>query len=166
MRQRGRRVPPASDQPRGKRQNYGAPYVIPAPARQPSGQDEPSEPYLPRVCFYRAFEGEPDPCPRCGRTLIQQYASYLIATGSEGQLADSFTSGSDAGWFCPQCPTIVVNTNVIGKLFGHPLAHWNVGTDFAVLGLVDLDAVPPEKRHLRLGTQDNPFPLVEFSFEP
>jgi len=34
--------------------------------------------------------------------------------------------------------------------------------EFAVLGIVDLDAVPEEKAHLSLGDDDNPIPLVAF----
>lgn len=36
-------------------------------------------------------------------------------------------------------------------------------TEFTVLGLVDLEAVPQEKRHLPLDGDDNPIPLVQFS---
>ena len=34
--------------------------------------------------------------------------------------------------------------------------------DFAVLGIVDLSAVPDDKRHLPFDEQHNPLPLVEF----
>ena len=34
---------------------------------------------------------------------------------------------------------------------------------YAVLGLVDLEAVPDEKRHLPFDEETNPIPLVEFA---
>jgi hypothetical protein len=36
------------------------------------------------------------------------------------------------------------------------------GGEFAVLGLVDLDAIPNDKKHLSLGDEGNPIPLVQF----
>jgi len=45
----------------------------------------------------------------------------------------------------------------------HSLPHWNVGSEFALLGIVDLDAIPEDKRDLPLGDDDNPIPLVEFT---
>jgi len=138
---------------------------VPAPRAQRQTTAGGLDLTSPRICYYRAFEDTPDPCPRCGATLVQQRASYLIATRSKGKDADSFISGSDAGWFCPQCPTVVINTDVIDKLLSHGLRRWNIGREFVVLGLVDLDAVPPEKGHLPLGEDDNPIPLIPFSFE-
>jgi hypothetical protein len=40
---------------------------------------------------------------------------------------------------------------------------WKVGSEFLVLGIVDLDAIPASKRHLPIGDPDNPLPLVRFS---
>jgi hypothetical protein len=36
---------------------------------------------------------------------------------------------------------------------------------YVVLGAVNLDAVPEDKRHLPIGGDDNPIPLVEFLSE-
>jgi len=30
------------------------------------------------------------------------------------------------------------------------------------MGIVDLDSIPEEKKHLQLGIDENPIPLVEF----
>ncbi len=45
----------------------------------------------------------------------------------------------------------------------HSLPHRDTGEEFVVMGIVDLDAVPEEKRDLPLGEEDNPIPLVEFT---
>lgn len=161
MPQRGRRVPPLQER---KQTAPGVNSVAAPRTRQPKIEG-PIDLTLPRVCYYREFEDAPDPCPRCGATLVQQRASYLIATRSRGKDADSFISSNDAGWFCLDCPTVVVNADAINKLLGHRLRRWNVGHEFVVMGLVDLDAVPPEKGHLPLGEDNNPIPLIPFSFE-
>jgi hypothetical protein len=80
-------------------------------------------------------------------------------------LADSFVSGSKAGWFCAQCPAVVIDTGEIGRLLSHQLPGWNVGQEFVVLGIVDLDSVPKEKKRLPLGRDDNPIPLIAFTYE-
>ncbi|MCD6289568.1 MAG: hypothetical protein J7M34_03625 [Anaerolineae bacterium] len=42
-------------------------------------------------------------------------------------------------------------------------SHWDVGDELLIAGIVDLDAIPEEKRYLPLGDEDNPIPLVEFT---
>ncbi|MBI4769278.1 MAG: hypothetical protein HY784_02415 [Chloroflexi bacterium] len=72
--------------------------------------------------------------------------------------------GSDFGWFCDNCPAIVINMAKVSKMLEHRLSHWEVGNEFAVLGIVNLDAIPEDKRDLPLGDDDNPIPLVEFTY--
>ena len=42
------------------------------------------------------------------------------------------------------------------------MPHWDVGNEYCVEGIVDLDAIPEDKRHLPLGAEGNPIPLIEF----
>ena len=42
------------------------------------------------------------------------------------------------------------------------MPHWDVGNEFCVEGIVDLDAVPEHKRHLPIGDENNPLTLIEF----
>ena len=117
---------------------------------------------IPRECIYEQFEERPGPCPRCGGPLQSHYATYLVATQRGKEDTDSFFIGGDMGWFCARCPTVVINPEEISEYLVHSLPHWDVGTEFAVLGMVDLDAVPEEKGHVPLGDDDNPIPLVRF----
>lgn len=117
----------------------------------------------PRECVYQQFKGEPGPCPRCGGPLQQSYQSYVIATRRDTKIADSFMTGSDMGWFCPHCPTVVINPEEVSELLHHGLPRWDIGNRFAILGIVDLDAIPQEKQYLPLGGDDNPIPLVRFT---
>jgi hypothetical protein len=133
-----------------------------APARAPELDTSPIDVTIERECFYQAFEGHPGPCPRCGQRLQQSYQSYVIGTRRGSQITDSLLMGSDFGWFCPRCPTVVIDPAQVKRRLERPLPHWDTGTDFAVLGLANLDAVPPEKADVPLGDEDNPIPLVRF----
>jgi len=118
---------------------------------------------IPRECIYQQFEGHPGPCPRCGGRLQSHPATYLVATRRGKKSTDSFLVGGDPGWFCARCPTVVINPEEMSGYLLHRLPHWDVSTEFVVLGIVDLDAIPEEKRDLPLGDDDNPIPLVEFT---
>ncbi len=118
---------------------------------------------IPRECIYQEFEGQPGPCPRCGGSLQQSRQTYLVTTQHGEEAADNFMIGGDMGWFCARCPAVVMNPEEVTKYLAHRLPHWDVGEEFVVVGIVDLDAVPKEKHHLPLGGDDNPIPLVEFT---
>lgn len=118
---------------------------------------------IPRERIYREFEEQPGPCPRCGGPLQQSRQTYLVVTRRGEEITDSFFIGSDMGWFCPRCPTVVINSEKVNELLTHGMPKWDIGTTFAVAGIIDLDAIPEEKRDLPLGDDDNPIPLVEFT---
>lgn len=71
--------------------------------------------------------------------------------------------GGDFGWFCTRCPTVVVNPADVAEVLQVQLSHWDVGNEFLLAGIVDLDAIPEDKEELPLGTDENPIPLVEFT---
>ena len=118
---------------------------------------------IPRECIYKAFEADSGPCPRCGSQLQQSSQTYMVVTRQGRREGDSFIIGSDFGWFCPTCPTVVINPDAVHSFLGYGKPGWNIGPEFAVMGVIDLDAVPPEKAHLPLGDDDNPVPLVQFT---
>jgi hypothetical protein len=135
--------------------------------RQETRATEASAPTIdvskPRACWYQTFADHPSPCPQCGAPLHRGYQTYMIGTRRGRHLADSFLIGGDFGWFCPPCPTVVINPTDVSAHLTHSLPQWDVGTEFAMLGIVDLEAIPPDKQHLPLGADDNPIPLVEFT---
>jgi len=57
---------------------------------------------------------------------------------------------ANLGILCPRCETVVIHMPKLAKmLLDGPLnSGWEVGPEFAVFGLVDLDAVPPEEAHI------------------
>ena len=119
---------------------------------------------IPRECIYKQFEEQPGPCPRCGGSLQSHSAGYLVITKREEEITDDFIiGGGDIGWFCPRCPTVVINPEKVREFLMHPLPHWDVGEKFVLAGIIDMDAIPEEKQDLPLGGDDNPIPLVEFT---
>lgn len=118
---------------------------------------------IPRECIYRQFEEQPGPCPRCGELLRSHSATYLIAAKRGKETSDSFIIGNDMGWFCAHCPTVVINPKDVSEFLSHGLPKWDTGAEFVVLGILDLDAIPEDKRDLPFGDDDNPLPLVKFT---
>jgi len=145
------------------------PWRRPAEESKPAAQETPAAAKVPiditiaRECYYESFEGQLGPCPRCGGLLQQSTQTYMVATRRGRRIADSFIMGSDFGWFCDNCPAIVINSAEVNKMLGHSLSHWDVGKEYVVLGIVNLDAVPDDKGDIPLGDDDNPIPLAEFT---
>jgi hypothetical protein len=126
-------------------------------------QAPPIDPSEPRACIYQEFRSQPGPCPRCGGALHQQHQLYAIATRRGSRPTDTFLASGDFGWYCEDCLTVVINPAEVGEMLSYSKPGWDTGEAFAVLGLVDLNAVPEDKQHLPLGDDDNPIPLVEFT---
>lgn len=92
------------------------------------------------------------------------YGQYVVATRNGAGPADDFLLGGTFGSFCLACPTVVVKSSEVRDYLAHTRPDWNVGTQYAVLGMLDLDAIPEDNRHVPLGGDDNPTPLVPFDF--
>jgi hypothetical protein len=136
---------------------------LPNPFRRKPKQDAtPIDLSIERQCIYRRFKESPGTCPQCGEMLHQRTQTYLVATRRGAQLTDTFVMGNDTGWFCPACPTVVVNAEQLEEMLAFPKPDWDPGSEFAVLGIIDLDAIPPEQSHLPLD-QIDALPLVPFN---
>jgi hypothetical protein len=84
-----------------------------------------------------------------------------MAMRRRGEL-EMFLVGNDGGYFCAGCPTVVLDHDDFAESAVVGLGSRG-DAEFAVLGLVDLQAVPKEKSNVPLGADDNPVPLVEFT---
>ena len=118
---------------------------------------------IPREAIYQSFKNHPCSCPKCGGELFQSYQSYMVATRNGEEIEDSFIIGGDFGWFCEKCPVVVIDPDEVGKMMSFSKPGWRVGPKFLVLGTVDFDAIPQNKRHLPIGAPDVPIPLIQFS---
>jgi hypothetical protein len=142
-----------------RRKSDDKPKLLPEERAEPKTAIDFSK---PRESILLPLKGKPGPCPRCGGTLQQTYATYLIGTRRGSKLTDSFMADTDFGWFCLNCPIVVLDENGVNKTLGVLGGRWDIGTEFNVDGIVDLDAVPEKKHSRPLGDDDNPIPLVPF----
>ena len=114
---------------------------------------------IPRKMFWSNETEGTAFCPECHSALENDNQTYVLAAG-KGRHVDTFIAGNDAGYFCTQCPVVVLDRQefdeVSEMIWGEKNARFNV------LGIVDLDAVPESKGHLPLGGEDNPIPLIKF----
>lgn len=102
-------------------------------------------------------------CPFCKSRLERQYQTYLFAV-QDGEETPAYVAGCELGAFCPICPLVVFDSKEVGKLISENF----VGEKkqdviaFQVVGLVNVDAIPEDKKDEPIGGDDNPLPLVEF----
>ena len=106
-------------------------------------------------------------CPLCHSMLVNEYQSYVMVTWS-GEETTPFITGSNNGAFCPECPVVVLDRQGFERTIGEMAekSDWGISgaVQFAVLGIVNMDAIPEDKKHLPPG-DDNPIPIVEFLHE-
>lgn len=123
---------------------------------------------IPRRMFWSDKLVNKRKCPLCHSMLTPDYQTYVMAVWS-GEESTPFITGSDNGAFCPECPVVVLDKKGFKQIIEEIIEKqdWEMSGDsrFAVLGLVDMDAIPEDKRHLPLGGDDNPIPIVEFLHE-
>jgi hypothetical protein len=102
-------------------------------------------------------------CPKCKAELVQEYGPFAVATRSGKRMTDTFFLGGDFGYLCPGCATAVIHApKLVTMLYGGPpKSGWRVGAEFVVMGLINLDAIPPEKAYVPLDRLE-PLPLVPF----
>ena len=101
----------------------------------------------------------PKKCPKCSITLEEEFHTYMLLV-KEGSEVASFMAGNDGGWFCPNCPVVVLDHDKFANMA--MIGGETQSGLFMVAGIVNLEAIPEDKRHLPIGDEDNPIPLVEF----
>jgi len=102
-------------------------------------------------------------CPSCGKPLEREQQTFFASarSGPGRDCTDFVMSGE--GEFCPSCPVVVLDPDEFGQRIGIGFGPTrNSSLQFAVIGIVDLDAIPDEKAHIQIGTDENPIPLVQF----
>lgn len=115
---------------------------------------------IERTMFFHGEDSKPENCPQCNQQLVQEnYGPYQIAIFNGRQIADEFVMSGKFGYLCPACATAVIHIPDLTEMLSHITGEDDVA--YTVLGLVNLDAVSPEQRHLPLDDLD-PYPLVHF----
>ena len=99
-------------------------------------------------------------CPECGSPLIKDNCTVIIAAKSDTDEGE-FMSNLTGSHFCKSCPVVVFDSDKIEQA-----ARLGVKGDenlrYLIAGIVNFNAIPEEKRHLEIGIEDNPVPLVHF----
>ncbi len=116
------------------------------------------DPSIPRKMYWSDDIPNGSLCPRCGEKLEKEYHAYVIVT-REGKDHETFIYAGDEGSFCPNCDTVVLDY----EMFATMLSQSQRLSEFAVMGIVDVDAIPEDKENVPLGSDDNPIPLVKFT---
>ena len=98
-------------------------------------------------------------CPKCNSLLENEYQSYLLFVKTKKDV-EPFIVGSEGGYFCPNCPIVVLDKDNFGEMAS--VAQDAQSFKFTVAGIVDFDAIPEDKKSKPLGDDDNPIPLVSF----
>jgi hypothetical protein len=116
---------------------------------------------IPRNMFWSSDVGGISRCPECKGSLENEHHTYVFAT-REGEEIDTFIVGSKCGYFCQHCPIVVLDYDSAAEVLS--FAYGSPGTfEFLAMGIVDLEAIPNNRQHMELGTDENPVPLVEFT---
>lgn len=99
-------------------------------------------------------------CPECNTELKEEGCTILLAVKSDKDEGE-FMTNLAGSHFCTNCPVVVFD---IDKL--EQAAKYGIRSDknlkYLVGGIVDLNAIPKDKRELQIGTDENPMPLVHF----
>jgi hypothetical protein len=105
---------------------------------------------------------DPTTCPICGTKLPKpEHRTYVVSVKDKGE-TDAFMMGCDGGYFCPKCPTVVLNSQMFEDILYAGVQSRNF--KYSVIGLADLDSILEEKKNIPLGDDDNPIPLIKFEY--
>lgn len=99
-------------------------------------------------------------CPECGNGLKKEGCSVLISAQTESDQGELMTS-VPGGHFCEKCPVVVFDLEKVGYAAEVGLRGGS-NLRVKVEGIIDRGSIPQDKRHLAIGSDDNPVPLVEF----
>lgn len=135
----------------------------------PTQAQEPSTPMtstvdltLTRRVFYRVVNPSlGTQCPRCGEPLSPEIGVYFIATRQGGRQGDNFMISGDFGFYCPACPTVVIDPEKLVDILQMGATRWDVGDAYTVLGLIATEAIPAEQSDVPFDELDA-IPLVPF----
>lgn len=110
--------------------------------------------------MYYSHEFSLEYCPECQRPLIAENCTILLIAGSDKEEGE-FLTNLTGSHFCEQCPVVVFDSSKVEQAAMTAIRDGTVHA-YAIAGIVDLDAVPEEKKYLELGTDENPLPFIHF----
>lgn len=99
-------------------------------------------------------------CPECSSGLKEEKCTILISATSETDQGEFMTNLSGSH-FCEKCPVVVFDVDQVAKAVKLGI-RGEENLTYYISGIIDLDSIPEDKRHLEIGSDQNPVPLVKF----
>ena len=99
-------------------------------------------------------------CPECGSDLIEESCTILLCVKSDTDEGEFMTNLSGSH-FCNKCPVVVFDSEKVEKVAKIGISG-NENLRYIIGGIIDLDSIPENKKHLEIGCDENPVPLVRF----
>lgn len=99
-------------------------------------------------------------CPECGSDLIKESCTILLGAKSDTDEAE-FITNLTGSHFCTNCPVVVFDAEKIEKAATLGI-RGDQNLKYIILGIIHLDSIPDNKKHLEIGCDENPVPLVPF----
>ncbi len=109
---------------------------------------------------YYSDECETTICPECNSELIEKECTTILAVKSDTD-KNEFMTNLTSSHFCPYCPVVVFDNEKV-KQAAKLGIKGNKNLKYLIASIVDLNSIPKEKRHLEIGTDENPVPLIHF----
>lgn len=116
---------------------------------------------LPRKLHWSDEIGGYASCPDCGAPLEAEHHAYVLVTRRGGDM-DFHLVGNAAGHFCEKCPLVVLDRERFEDFVALAVGPED-RVKYVVMGIVDFEAVPEDKKSLPFDDDTNPVPLVEFT---
>ncbi len=111
----------------------------------------------PRRAYYNNAHNT---CQECGSLLEEEGCAILLGVKSDSDQAD-FITNSGGSRFCLTCPVVTFDKGNVEEAAKTALSG-DRNIKYRIMGIVYLDAIPDEKSHLEIGSDENPMPLVRF----
>jgi hypothetical protein len=113
----------------------------------------------PRRKYY-SDEYDLNTCPECGAGLIEENCTVLLYAKSARDEAELMTNHNGSR-FCENCPVVVFDLDQVELAAKYGLKGERE-IRYGIAGIIDLKSIPENKRHLQIGCEENPVPLVKF----
>ncbi|KPL15627.1 MAG: hypothetical protein AMS26_07025 [Bacteroides sp. SM23_62] len=99
-------------------------------------------------------------CPECGSDLAEKSCTILLYVKTDSDEGE-FMTNLPGSHFCKMCPVVVFDKEKIAQAakFG---IRGTKNLRYIIGGVIDLDSIPDDKKHLEIGSDENPVPLVQF----
>jgi hypothetical protein len=109
---------------------------------------------------YYSDEFETGICLECNSELIEEGCTIILAVKSDTDEGE-FMTNLTGSHFCPNCPVVVFDNEKVEQAASLGIKG-DKNLKYLIAGIVDLNSIPNEKRHLEIGIDENPVPLVHF----